>query len=54
MLLDTAALFQGLQATLVELAALLLLAIGLVRIILHDWRTLKRSSRRRKQRDHDG
>jgi hypothetical protein len=40
--------YSSIHRTLVDIAALALLVIGLARIILHDWNTLERPRRKKR------
>jgi hypothetical protein len=40
--------YSSIHRTIVDIAALALLVIGLARIILHDWRALERPRRKKR------
>lgn len=40
--------YASIHRTLVDIAALTLLALGLARIVLHDWKTLERPRRKKR------
>ena len=40
--------YSSIHRTLVDIAALALLVLGLARIVLHDWKTLERPRRKKR------